>query len=124
VAYRALSPSLRSQLDPLDAVHDLAKAFPPQHRAVHDSGADKYAEKMKANRQVLHPVVQTHPEAGEDCLFVIEGFTTAIKGLAKKESEDLLAFLLAHVNRLEFSVRWRWKPNTLVMWDNGCTQHW
>ena len=54
-AYLALSPSLRRLLDPLDAVHDLAKAFPPQHRAVHESGADRYAEKMKANPPVLHP---------------------------------------------------------------------
>src|SRR5215469_8232132 len=33
-AYLALSDSLRRLLDPLDAVHDLAKAFPPDHRAV------------------------------------------------------------------------------------------
>jgi taurine dioxygenase len=65
----------------------------------------------------------THPEMGEDCLFVNEGFTTAIQGLAKKESDDLLAFLFVHVNKPEFSVRWRWKPNTLAMWDNRCTQH-
>ena len=122
-AYLALSSSLRGLLDPLDAVHDLARAFPPQHRAVQESGADKYAEKMKANPPVLHPVVRTHPETGEDCLFVNEGFTTAIQGLAKKESDDLLAFLFAHVNRPEFAMRWRWKPNTLAMWDNRCTQH-
>ena len=122
-AYLALSGSLRSLLDPLDAVHDLAKAFPPSHRAVHDSGSDKYAEKMKANPPVLHPVVRTHPETKEDCLFVNEGFTTAIQGLTKKESDDLLAFLFAHVHRPEFSVRWRWKTDTLAMWDNRSTQH-
>ena len=122
-AYLALSRSLRRLLDPLDAVHDLAKAFPPDHRAVHDSGSDKYQEKVKANPPVLHPVVRTHPETGEDGLFVNEGFTTAIRGLTKKESDDLLALLFAHVHKPEFSVRWRWKPNTLAMWDNRSTQH-
>ena len=122
-AYLALSGSLRSLLDPLDAVHDLANAFPPDHRAVHSSGSDRYAAKMKANPPVLHPVVRTHPETGEDCLFVNEGFTTAIQGLAKKESDDLLAFLFAHVHKPEFSMRWRWKPDTLAMWDNRSTQH-
>lgn len=122
-AYLALSDSLRSLLDPLDAVHDLANAFPAQHRAVQSSGSDKYAEKMRANPPVLHPVVQTHPETGEDCLFVNEGFTTAIQGLTKKESDDLLSFLFAHVHKPEFSVRWRWKPDTLAMWDNRSTQH-
>lgn len=122
-AYLALSPSIRSLLDPLDAVHNLAKAFPPEHRAVHSSGSERYEEKMRRNPPVLHPVVRTHPETGEDCLFVNEGFTTAIQGLAKKESDDLLAFLFAHVHKPEFNVRWRWKPNTLAMWDNRCTQH-
>jgi taurine dioxygenase len=122
-AYLALSNPLRSLLDPLDAVHDLAKAFPPEHRAVHGSGSEQYENKMKANPPSLHPVVRTHPETGEDCLFVNEGFTTAIQGLAKKESDDLLAFLFRHVNKPEFSVRWRWKPNTLAMWDNRSTQH-
>lgn len=122
-AYLALSGSLRNLLDPLDAVHDLAKTFPPDHRAVRGSGSDRYEEKMRANPPVLHPVVRTHPETGEDCLFVNEGFTTAIQGLPKSESDDLLAFLFVHVHRPEFSVRWRWKPNTLAMWDNRSTQH-
>ena len=102
---------------------ELAKAFPPDHRAVHGSGSEQYERKMQANPPVLHPVVRTHPETGEDSLFVNEGFTTAIQGLAKKESDDLLAFLFAHVHKPEFSVRWRWKPNTLAMWDNRSTQH-
>ena len=122
-AYLALSGSLRSLLDPLDAVHDLAKAFPLNHRAVRDSDRETYANKMEANPPVLHPVVRTHPETDEDCLFVNEGFTTAIRGLAKKESDELLAFLFDHVNKPEFAMRWRWTPNTLAMWDNRITQH-
>jgi taurine dioxygenase len=122
-AYTALSGSLRALLDPLDAVHDLAKAFPAQHRAVQTSGSDKYEEKMKANPPVLHPVVRTHPETNEDCLFVNEGFTTAIRGLPKKESDELLSFLFGHVHTPEFSVRWHWKPNTVAIWDNRSTQH-
>jgi taurine dioxygenase len=122
-AYAALSASLRRLLDPLDAVHDLARAFPPQHHAVHTSGSDKYESKLRANPPVLHPVVLTHPETGEDCLFVNEGFTTAIEGLTKQESDELLGFLFVHVHKPEFSVRWRWKPNTLAMWDNRVTQH-
>jgi|SRR5579871_537957 len=122
-AYLSLSGSLRSLLDTLDAVHKLAKAFPPEHRAVRSSGSEQYEEKIRRNPSVLHPVVRTHPETGEDCLFVNEGFTTAIEGLTKKESDDLLAFLFGHVNKPEFFVRWRWKPNTLAMWDNRNTQH-
>lgn len=122
-AYLGLSISLRGFLDKLDAIHDLAKAFPPDHRSVQASGPEQYKAKMAAHPPVLHPVVRTHPETGEDCLFVNGGFTTKIQGLARKESDDLLEFLFAHIHKPEFSVRWRWKPNTLAMWDNRNTQH-
>jgi len=35
----------------------------------------------------------------------------------------LLDFLDAHAGRPEFTVRWRWKVDDLVFWDNRVTQH-
>jgi taurine dioxygenase len=35
----------------------------------------------------------------------------------------LLAFLLEHVQRPDFQVRFTWSPNAVVLWDNRCTQH-
>ena len=44
--------------------------------------------------------------------------------LSKRErSRALLSFLYAHVSRPEFAVRFRWRANSIAMWDNRCTQH-
>ena len=39
------------------------------------------------------------------------------------ESHALLAFLYEHVGQPEHTCRLRWRPHTIAMWDNRCTQH-
>jgi len=122
-AYEALSPTLRSFLETLDAVHDFARGFPQRGIVANAAGADKHAQALAEHPPVLHPVVRTHPETGEDALFVNFGFTERIKGLRRKESDAILHMLFEHVTRPEFQVRWRWTPNAIAFWDNRITQH-
>jgi alpha-ketoglutarate-dependent taurine dioxygenase len=70
-----------------------------------------------------HPVVRTHPESGRKGLFVNSTFTASIKGMKPAESEALLSFLYRHITTPDFSCRFRWRPNSVAMWDNRCTQH-
>jgi taurine dioxygenase len=28
-----------------------------------------------------------------------------------------------HIQKPEFQVRWKWKPNAIAFWDNRITQH-
>ncbi len=72
---------------------------------------------------MIHPVVRTHPETGADGLFVNYGFTDRIKGLRREESKALLDMLFVHVQKPEYQVRWKWKPNSIAFWDNRVTQH-
>ena len=122
-AYEALSPTFREFLSGLDAVHDFARGFPQRGIVAKGAGEDKHAKAMEANPPVLHPVVRTHPETGEDGLFVNFGFTERIKGLRRKESDAILGMLFEHIQRPEFLVRWRWSANAVAFWDNRVTQH-
>ena len=71
-----------------------------------------------------HPVVRTHPETGRKSLFVNSGFTSHIVQLSGGESQVLLNMLFDLVAREPvLSCRVRWTPNSLVFWDNRCTQH-
>ena len=70
-----------------------------------------------------HPVVRTHPVTGRKAIFVNPQFTVKIVGLNDDESEALLKLLYAQVHVPEYQFRLRWKPGTIVFWDNRSTQH-
>lgn len=122
-AYEGLSAPMRDFLAGLDAVHDFARGFPSRGRVAGVAGAEKHARALEEHPPVLHPVVRTHPETGEDGLFVNYGFTERLKGLRRKESDAILAMLFEHIQKPEFVMRWRWTPNSIAFWDNRVTQH-
>lgn len=122
-AFNALSAPLRTLLSGLQAEHDFTKSFPEhKHRATPQQHA-RWQQAVAKHPPLLHPVVRTHPVSGQQALFVNEGFTTRIVDLAPKESDALLDFLFAHINKPEFQVRWRWQANDVAIWDNRVTQH-
>lgn len=122
-AYETLSAPLRDFLATLDAVHDFNRGFPRTGTVAKTAGAEKHDKAREENPPVVHPVVRTHPETGEDGLFVNFGFTTRIVGLTRKESTAILKLLHEHIQQPEFLVRWQWKPNAIAFWDNRVTQH-
>ena len=122
-AFEALSRPLADFLSTLDAVHDFARGFPARGVVAKGAGEEKHARAVEEHPPVVHPVVRTHPETGADGLFVNFGFTSKIAGLRRKESDALLEFLFAHVQKPEFQVRWKWTPNAVAFWDNRITQH-
>jgi taurine dioxygenase len=80
-----------------------------------------------------HPVVRTHPETGEKILFV-NAFTTHFTNYHTPErvrygqdanpgAGQLLAYLVSQAYIPEYQVRWRWKKNSVAIWDNRATQH-
>lgn len=122
-AWEALSAPLRALLSGLQAEHDFRKSFPEwKYRSTQEEHQRWQAAAMK-NPPLLHPVVRTHPVTGKQALFVNEGFTTRIVGIADKESDALLNFLFSHITRPEFQVRWRWQVGDVALWDNRITQH-
>lgn len=116
-AYEALSPAMQTFLGSLTAIHDGA----PYYRSVNARiGRD---DSGRAYPRAEHPVVRTHPESGRQALFVNEMFTTEIVGLKEAESDALLRLLFEHIRRPEFQLRFRWRRNSIVFWDNRCVQH-
>ncbi len=113
VAYELCSPLIRSLLDQLTAVHDGTLQFRNYPKpATYDPPVSE------------HPVIVQHPETGRKLLFVNPGYTSHIPQLSHDESRALLDLLFALVpNHPILSCRVRWRPNTLVFWDNRCVQH-
>ncbi len=118
-AYEALSDKMQHMLSDLVAIHDTGRAFAvAKYR--NEEIAGEHALKMVSAE---HPVVRTHPETRRKALFVNSHFTSSIKGMKPVESAALLQLLFRHIEVPDFSCRFRWRPNSVAMWDNRCTQH-
>ncbi len=122
-AFDALSPAFQKLLDGLTAEHDIMKSFHAVRFARTPEEQLRYDMARTNNPVVVHPVIRTHPVTGKKGIFVNEGFTTRIRELSLPESDAVLALLVKHIAKPEFTVRWRWKAHDFAFWDNRLTQH-
>ncbi|POY73312.1 hypothetical protein BMF94_3647 [Rhodotorula taiwanensis] len=117
-AYNHLSPSLRSYLETLSAVHSGVE------QAEYSRGGNRGGVVKREPVQTIHPIVRRHPVTGEKALFVNRQFTRYIVGLKREESDALLELLYTHIERgTDFQVRLRHRPRTVIAWDNRVTAH-
>ena len=106
---------MKQFLSGLTAVHDGALPYVGAYKSVPPEGGYPRNE---------HPIIVQHPETGRAVLYVNSGFTSRIRGLSARESDALLQFLFRHIDSTpKLTARVSWSPNTLVLWDNRCTQH-
>lgn len=103
-AYAELSPPMQNLCEGLSALHD-----------AHPHG--------RSDKMAIHPVIRLHPETGRKALYVNEHFTRRIVEMNATESRVVLDYLTAWVKNPRFTVRYRWTPGTIAIWDNRCTQH-
>lgn len=121
-AYDSLSSGMKDLIEDLTAVHTWEKSIAGYVRQG-EGGEDRYLKQREAFPPVVHKVVQTHPVTGKRLLFVNGNFTTTIEGLPRQEGDALLSFLVSTASVPEHQVRLRWRPKTVVIWDNRSTQH-
>lgn len=126
-AYNNLPDDIKKKIDGLKVKCSIEHSF----------GAAMPEAKRRAlgmeHPMVEHPVVRTHPETGEKILYVC-GFATHFANYHTPDNvrygQDktpgaslLLNYLTSQAAIPEYQVRFRWKPNSVAMWDNRCTQH-
>ena len=127
LAYESLSPAMRAMLDGLRSVciGDRSKrSGGPARQDVISTQMASMRGRDPGDVQTdrVHPLVRTHPETGRKALY-IGGHVQAFEGMTDEESAPLIAFLMAHSTRPEFTCRFRWETGSLAFWDNRCTQH-
>ena len=126
-AYSRLPEPIKQQIAGLHARHSIEATF----------GAAMPMERRHALKasypDAEHPVVRTHPETGEKVLFV-NAFTTHFVNFHTPDNvrvgqdfapgaSHLLSYLMSQAAIPEYQVRFRWKKNSVAIWDNRCTQH-
>ena len=126
-AYQNLSPALRRLADGLRALHSNAFDYAVRSGGGVEAKSERderhYREVFTATvYETEHPVVRVHPETGERSLLLGQ-FVRRILGVSAADSRYLFDLFQQHVTRLENTVRWRWTPGDLAVWDNRATQH-
>ena len=121
LAYETLSLGLQQTLTGLMAISSSAKADVSKSRE--DRLKTDAREDAKTQYDAAQPVVRTHPETGRKALYVNAGHTARFKGWTEEESAPLLNFIFQHQTRAEFTCRFSWRPGSIALWDNRCSQH-
>jgi taurine dioxygenase len=120
-AWNALPDDIKRIVSSRRAVTSYAKGY---YRDRKSGPRPLLTEAQKARTpDVEHPIMRTHPYTQKPCLFVNEGYTASIAGLAPEESERVLNLLFEHVSRPEFTYRHQWRAGDFLIWDNCSTQH-
>lgn len=107
-AYEGLSDELKQTLEGLYVTHDVTQHF-------REHGIDYPL--------LAYPVVTTHPETGEQVLFVNFLQYPQIVGWSTQRSTELLQTLREEATRPEYQVRFRWSPGAIAVWDNRAVHH-
>lgn len=122
-AYESLSTGMQESLSRLRALHSSIRSYGP------NASLKNHLENMTITNEKeepgfeSHPVIRKHPVTGKPSLWINPTYTIRFDGMTDQESQPLLDYLNDLITEARFTCRVNWKRNSLVMWDNRCTQH-
>ena len=111
LAWEHLDEKIKNQIIDKKAIHSSLGAafFLDNFKGMegNDTNLDEYSNE--------HPIVRTHPVTGKKILYVNWTYTKSIIGIDKKESDDLLAMIFKHQEKLEFTCRFKWTKDAVAI---------
>lgn len=122
-AYDNLPDPLRRLADELWAVHSNSYDYAAVRTRASEADRRHYEEVFTGTIfETEHPVVRVHPETRERTL-VLGNFVQRFVGIPKGDGQKLYDLFQSYVTAPENTVRWRWQPGDVAIWDNRATQH-
>ena len=71
--------------------------------------ADEETVRAGLSAARYHPLVRTHPETGEESLYICDTYTVGFEGMTTFEAKPIVDFLVAHCTQAAFTCRLRWE---------------
>ncbi|MEG9862657.1 MAG: TauD/TfdA family dioxygenase [Parvularculales bacterium] len=117
-AYELLPDQLKERIADLTIKHNAAHSSDGRLRP----GYEPFDDPREAPG-AIHPIVRTHEETGEDCLYLGRREWSYIPGLSLEDSEALLDDLWHHAAPEHYIVEQKWEPGDVIIWDNRRCLH-
>jgi len=124
-ALAAMPATLRARIEGRTAIHSAGVGYAPSGLyGEKDAGRSMDIRADDSARATqTHPLIQRHPETGEESLYGCIGYICGIEGMAQAEAQTLLIELLQWQAQPQFIYSHAWQKNMLVMWDNRSVLH-
>lgn len=124
-AFAALPDQRQDQLRALNAIHSASRGYAPDGvYGDNDKGRSMSIRPgIAALARQSHPLIQRHPETGEEALFCSISYTIGIEGMDDLQAAQLIMELHQWCEQDRFIYRHKWEPGMLVLWDNRCVNH-
>jgi taurine dioxygenase len=124
LAFRHLSRTYQDMLRGLRVHMSAANNVRTQEKlmgkAINFADRDQFEQ---GQRGTFHPLVRTHPETGEESLYICDTYADGIEGMTTFEAKPIIDFLVQHATQHAFTCRLRWEPGMVALWDNRATMH-
>jgi taurine dioxygenase len=125
LVYEDLSDGLKKVLDDLKVVYSGKDIWSKNEKLDGDKRLRLRERHGFSEDQLesIHPAVRRHPKTGRKALFVTTAYFKRFVGWSEEESRALLDYLQSLAQHLHYQCRVRWRPNTLLVWDNRFLLH-
>jgi len=125
LVYESLSDGLKETLSRLKVVYSgrdiwLRNAKLDKDKQLRLRESHNFTENQLES---IHPAVRTHPRTGRKGLYVTQAYFRHFYGWSEEDSRPLMEYLSQLPHKLQFQCRIRWRPNTVIVWDNRFLQH-
>jgi taurine dioxygenase len=125
LAYDELSPDMQKLLEATKVVYS-GKDIWKRNQSLDADKRLRLREDHDFTEEQLessHPAVRRHPVTGRKALYVTTAYFKRFEGWNDVDSKGLMSYLESLPYRIQYQCRIRWRPDTLIVWDNRFLQH-
>jgi len=130
MVYDALPKEMKDRIAGMEVRHrlrvnldDIPFGLPKSLKKATQEEAPYTGTKVALLPDVVHPLVQIHPDTGRKSLGIAPLTLVEILGIPREESDKLLAELVEFTLQPRFMFVHAWKNNDMIVWDNRRTIH-
>jgi taurine dioxygenase len=118
-----LPADIQTILSTRTITHDFNKFWEMMRQKPGSTRTPLSETEKKLRTPAVHPALLTHPITGRKVLYANPGYSISISNMSATESDQLLNYLFELQCQDKYLYRFKWRKNSLLIWDNMGTMH-